>query len=214
MQSKLFRLAAVAALAAIAVTAAVVLSSSGAKPAPPAEPGVVSGLAERAGVLGDPDAPVTVVEFVDLQCPVCAAAAQQVLPTLVEEHVRTGRVKLELRTLSFLGPDSVRAARVAAGAERQGKLWAFAEAFYARQGAENSGYVSDDFLREVAAAAGVDADAALDQADGEFATRRLERADAEAQQHGVEGTPTFVVERAGEAPKVVAAGSLLAELAR
>ena len=177
MQSKLFRLAAVAALAAIAVAAA----------------------------------PVTVVEFVDLQCPVCAAAARDVLPQVVE-HVRAGRVKLELRTLSFLGPDSVRAARVAAGAERQGKLWAFVEAFYARQGAENSGYVSDDFLREVAAAAGVDADAALERADGEFATQRLQRADAEAQEHGVTGTPTFVVQREGKAPKVVDAGSLLAEL--
>ena len=75
--------------------------------------------------------------------------------------MRAGKVKLAVRTLHFLGPDSVRAARVAAGAERQGRLWAFLEAFYARQGTENSGYVTDGFLREVAAAAGVDAGRAL-----------------------------------------------------
>ena len=214
MQSKLYRLAAVAVLAAAAVTAAVLLSSSGTK-APPAaaEPLVVAGLPERDGVLGDPDAPVRVVEFVDLQCPVCAAAARDLLPALIE-HVRAARVKLEMRTLSFLGEDSVRAARVAAGAERQGRLWAFAEAFYARQGAENSGYVTDGFLREVAGAAGVDAEAALDHADGEFATERLRRAHAEAQERGVSGTPTFVVEREGAAPKVLDAGAVLAELER
>lgn len=213
--SKKTRLAAVAAVAAAAVVAAAVISASGARqPAtpPPAEATLVDGIPERDGVLGDPAAPVTVTEFVDLQCPVCAAASQQILPTLIEDHVRPGKVKLELRTLSFLGEDSVRAARVAAGAERQGRLWAFVEAFYARQGAENSGYVTDDFLREVAGAAGVDAEEALDQAGSDFATERLRRADAEAQERGVSGTPTFVIEREGEAPRVVDAASLLEEL--
>ena len=116
-------------------------------------------------MLGDPDAPITVTEYVDLQCPVCASAAKETLPTLIDDYVRTGKVKLQARTLSFLGPDSVRAAQVAAGAERQGRLWAFLETFYAAQGPENSGYVTDDFLREVAQAAGVDADKALDFAE-------------------------------------------------
>jgi protein-disulfide isomerase len=214
MKSKPMRLAAIALIAAVVVTAAAVLSSSGAEPAPPPEALVVDGIPERGGVLGDPAAPVTVTEFVDLQCPVCAAAAREVLPQLLDRHVRPGKVKLELRTLSFLGPESVRAARVAAGAERQGRLWAFLEAFYARQGAENSGYVTDAFLREVAAAAGVDAEAALDAADGEFATDRLERADADAQALGVSGTPTFVVQREDAAPQVVDAGSLLKELGK
>ena len=56
------------------------------------------------------------------------------LPALIRDQVRAGKVKLAVRTLHFLGPDSERAARVAAGAERQGRLWAFLEAFYARQG--------------------------------------------------------------------------------
>jgi protein-disulfide isomerase len=159
-------------------------------------------------VLGDPDAPLTVTEFVDLQCPVCAAASAQTLPTLVNDYVRTGKVKLEARTLSFLGPDSVRAARVAAAAERQGKLWPFLEAFYAGQGAENSGYVTDDYLRSVAAASGVDADAALAEADSRFAQRRLDRADADAARLGVDSTPTFTVARGDGAPHRLAADAL------
>ena len=102
-------------------------------------------------MLGDPDAPVTVTEYVDLQCPICAEASKQTLPTLINDYVKTGKVKLQARTLSFLGPDSVRAAKVAAGAQEQGRLWAFLETFYASQGTENSGYVTDDFLREVVA---------------------------------------------------------------
>jgi protein-disulfide isomerase len=131
---------------------------------------------------------------------VCAEAAAATLPVLVRDYVRPGKVKLEARTMSFLGPDSVRAARVAAGAERQGRLWPFLDAFYARQGTENSGYVSDGFLREVAKSAGVEGDAALRQADSAPAVRRLSRADADAARVGVTGTPTLTVRR-GDGPE-------------
>ena len=149
---RLWRLGAVAAAAAVLVAGAIAVSSrGGAKPEPPASTSsLLAGIPERGGVLGDPEAPLTVTEYVDLQCPVCAEAARSTLPALIRDQVRTGKVKLAVRTLHFLGPDSERAARVAAGAERQGRLWAFLEAFYARQGTENSGYVTDGFLREVA----------------------------------------------------------------
>jgi protein-disulfide isomerase len=203
-------LAIVAGLATVAVVAAVAISSSSgdsAAPAPRAT-SLFDGIPERNGVLGDPDAPLTVTEFVDLQCPVCAEASTSTLPALVNDYVRTGKVKLEARTLSFLGPDSVRAAHVAAAAERQGRLWPFLEAFYAGQGAENSGYVTDDFLRDVARAAGVDADAALAEADSRFAQRRLERADADAARLGIDATPTLTVARGDGAPQVLAADAL------
>jgi protein-disulfide isomerase len=199
---RMWRLGAVAAAAAVLVAGAIAVSSSGGdKPAPPASTSsLLAGIPENHGVLGDPKAPVTVIEYVDLQCPVCARAAQSTLPALIRDEVRAGKVKLDVRTLSFLGPESVRAARVAAGAERQGKLWAFLEAFYARQGTENSGYVTDDFLREVAKAAGVDASKAIAQADSAFATGRLQRADADATRMNVQGTPALTVKR-GSGPE-------------
>jgi protein-disulfide isomerase len=207
---RLWRLGAVAAAAAVLVAGAIAVSSGGgAKPAPPATTStLLAGIPERDGVLGDPKAPVTVTEYVDLQCPVCARAAESTLPALIRDEVRTGRVKLAVRTLHFLGPDSERAARVAAGAERQGRLWAFLEAFYARQGTENSGYVTDGFLRDVAKAAGVDAGKALGQADSSFATGRLERANADAARMSVQGTPTLTVRRAGGPERVLKASPL------
>jgi protein-disulfide isomerase len=195
---RLRRLGAAAAAAIAVVAGAIAVSSAGGEKAPPAAapPSPFAGLSERGGVLGDPDAPVTLTEYVDLQCPVCAEAARTTLPTVVRDYVRTGRVKLQARTLHFLGPDSVRAARVAAGAERQDRLWPFLDAFYARQGTEGSGYVTDAFLREVASAAGVDGDAALAQVGSAFASGRLSRANADAARMGIDGTPSLTVRRA------------------
>jgi protein-disulfide isomerase len=206
-RTRIRRLLGVAALAAALVAAAVIASSPGSPPrTPPAsvDTGLFGGIPEHNGVLGDPKAPLTVTEYVDLQCPICAAASRDTLPALVRDYVRTGKAKLAARTLHFIGPDSERAAVVAAGAERQGRLWPFLEAFYAAQGQENSGYVTDDFLRSVAATAGVDADAALAAADGAAAHAQLDRADADAQWLGIDATPTFTVARGSGAPRVLA----------
>jgi protein-disulfide isomerase len=204
-------LAALGASAVLVAAGVAVSASGGTKPAtPPAPPASVTfaGIPEHNGVLGDPKAPLTLTEYVDLQCPICAEASKQTLPWLVKNYVRTGKAKLELRTLHFIGPDSERAARVAAGAERQGRLWPFVEAFYAAQGQENSGYVTDGFLRSVSKAAGVDAGKALAAADGVAATRRLEQADADATRLGVNATPTFTVAKAGGQPRVIGSGVL------
>jgi protein-disulfide isomerase len=209
-----WRLGGVAVVATIAVVVAAAVSSSGGSTEPPQDAGgaqtaaLFRGIPERNGVLGEPDAPLTVTEFVDLQCPFCAQVSTTTLPTIVEDYVRSGKVKLEARTLHFLGPDSTTAAQVAAGAERQGKLWPFLEVFYANQGQENSGYVTDEFLRRVATAAGVDADKALAQTNGAFAQRRLDRANADGQRLGVDSTPTLVVSGNGREPHVLDADPL------
>ena len=194
-----------AALAAILVAVAAIVSSGGAA-APkvkPVESSLLAGIPERNGVLGDPKAKVTVTEFLDLQCPICAEASKQTLPTLINDYVRTGKVKLEARTLHFLGPDSDRAARAAAAAQQQGKLWPFVEAFYAAQGPENSGYVTDDFLRDVAGAAGADPDKVVDGTS----QQGMAKADAEAAKLGVNSTPTFTVTKDGKT-KVIGSGVL------
>ena len=214
---RLWQLAAALGLAAVVVGVAIAVSSGGGSAGTSRSPSqaaaLFAGIPEHNGVLGDPHAPVTVTEFVDLQCPICAEASRTLLPSLVRDYVRTGKVKLQARTLQFIGPDSIRAARVAAGAERQGRLWPFLEAFYAAQKTENSGYVTDAFLRSVASAAGVNADAALAYAGTAAAQQPLAKANAEASRLGVNGTPTFAVARGKGAPKVVSAQDLASALA-
>jgi protein-disulfide isomerase len=208
---RLWQLGGVVGLAVAVLAVTIAVSGGSAPPSP--SPDLFRGIPERNGVLGQASAPTTVTEFVDLQCPICAEASRTVLPTLVRDYVRTGKVKLQARTLQFIGPDSVRAARVAAGAERQGRLWPFLEAFYAAQGTENSGYVTDAFLRNVAADAGVNASATLKYADTAQSERPLTRANADAGRLGIGGTPTFTVARKSGPVKVVSADGLLAELA-
>jgi protein-disulfide isomerase len=218
--SRSWRLLAVAGLAAVVVAVAAVASSSSSSSSSGQSNGRVAhstlfrGIPEHGGVLGKAGAPVTVTEYLDLQCPVCAAASRETLPTIVRDYVRTGKVRLQARTLSFIGPDSQRAARVAFGAEQQGRLWPFLEAFYAAQGPENSGYVTDEFVRQVAAASGVDAGAALAQANTAAAQDSLNRANSDAATLGVNSTPTFVVARGSGKPQVVFANGVVAAIQR
>jgi protein-disulfide isomerase len=203
------RLLGAGGVAVIAVGIAIAVSASGGSAKPVATGGaakVVAGIQESGGVLGDPNAPITLTEYLDPQCPICAQASKDTLPSVIEKYVRTGKVKLQARTLSFIGPDSVRAAKVAAGAAQQGKQWAFLETFYASQGTENAGYVTDDFLTDVAKASGVDAKKALAFADTAGAQDALDQADAEAAGLKVDSTPSFAVKKGDGAETVVAVG--------
>jgi protein-disulfide isomerase len=199
-----------AGLAVVVVVAGIAISAAGgakAKPVPQSSAAkLVAGIPEHDGVLGNPKAPITVTEYLDLQCPICAEASKANLPNLISNYVRTGKVKLQARTLSFIGPDSVAAAKYAHGAAQQGKLWAFLETFYASQGQENSGYVTDDFLSQVAKAAGVDPDEAKAFSDGASAQAALDQADGAAQTLKIDSTPSFTVSRNGTGEKVVAVG--------
>ena len=66
------------------------------------------GIPQKGNVLGSPSAPVTMVEYIDLQCPFCQQFETQVMPDLVKNYVRPGKVKVEVRPLAFIGTDSIR----------------------------------------------------------------------------------------------------------
>lgn len=203
-------LAGVLALAALVVVALVLVSGSGGDDTAPAAKGgaadavsaqgaaLFDGVPQQGVTLGDPKAPVTLVELADLQCPFCAQYSAQVLPTLIRDYVKPGKVKMELRLIDIIGADSTRAAKVANGAALQNKSWPFAEVFYLNQGTENSGYVTDDFLREIGAKVpGLDVDAALAAANGPRATALLTEARDIANANGVASTPSFLVGKTG-----------------
>jgi protein-disulfide isomerase len=159
---------------------------------------MLAGIPQSGTVLGDPKAPVTLIEFADLQCPFCREYALQTLPRVIQDYVRSGKVKLDLRLLTFLGPDSVRGAAVANAAAAQGKLWNIADLFYFNQGREKSGYATDAFLRRlVAAVPGLDAGRVFARPITAMPSATDAAADAAAARYGVTGTPSFVVGRSG-----------------
>jgi protein-disulfide isomerase len=158
----------------------------------------LSGLDQSGTVLGDPDAPVRIAEFGDLQCPVCARFASDVIPGLIENEVRPGDATLEFKNFTIIGPDSVTAAKASLAAAEQGRYWEFIDLFYANQGAENSGYVTDAFLDGIASHAGVEdikrfnSDRHAARLDAELA-----KVQGEASKVGFNATPSFLVEGPG-----------------
>jgi protein-disulfide isomerase len=102
-------------------------------------------------ILGTPDAGVTLIEYADLQCPACRAYTEAYFPEVVEQSVRPGRVKNEFRGIAFIGPDSETALGYVLAAGLQDRLWHLQEALYRNQGAENSGWVTEELVGEHAA---------------------------------------------------------------
>jgi protein-disulfide isomerase len=197
---RLWQLGAAVATAAAVVIIAIVVSSAGREKV--ASPTIFSGIPQQGIALGDPKARVTMTEFADLQCPFCRKYTATVLPTLVREYVRTGKVRMVFQDIAFLGDDSVKAGRAAAAAGAQGKLWQFIDAFYADQGDENSGYVTDGFIRDVAQKVpGLDVNRLMADRGKPFTFQQIAQARAQGHQRGVETTPSFFLQRAGGAPE-------------
>jgi protein-disulfide isomerase len=161
-----------------------------------------AGIPQHDATLGDPSAPVTLVEFGDLQCPSCAIFAHDALPTIVSRYVRSGRVLLVFRGLHIIGADSLRAARMAYALGEQNHLWEFADLMYANQGAENSSYVTDKYLQALAGAIpGVDVKLALLRRASPTVTNAIAQAAAQATQLQLKGTPSFLLSRTGQPPR-------------
>jgi protein-disulfide isomerase len=191
---------AVAAIVVVAVLIAVSQSGGGSSsggggsPTSTVQPTTLfDGIPQHGATLGNPNAPLKMVEFVDLQCPFCAQYTRGVLPTLVQRYVRTGELSIEMRPLSFIGDDSVTAGKAAAAAADRNRLWQFADLVYHHQGQENTGYVTDAFITKIARAAGLDAAPIVAAAHSGPKPALLTQADQEAAQQNVSSTPSFLL---------------------
>jgi protein-disulfide isomerase len=157
---------------------------------------MLRGIPQDGESLGAADARVTLVVYADPQCPACAGFAVQTLPELVERYVRPGDVRLEYRGVAIIGPDSTTGLEAAYAAGLQSKLWDFSDVTYLNQGDENSGWLDDDFVRAAAASVpGLDVARVLEDRGSAEVERQLEAAQSQAEDAGIEGTPTFQVGR-------------------
>jgi protein-disulfide isomerase len=152
---------------------------------------LLAGVPQDGITLGDPSAPA-LSEYADLQCPFCGEFARNVLPSVIRDYVRPGKLKLVFRGLAFIGPDSTKALQAVLAAGQQDRAWDVLEALYEAQGAENSGWVSDDLLHQIGdGIPGLDVDRWLAQTDSPAVAQEMTAANEAAGRHGVRSTPTF-----------------------
>jgi protein-disulfide isomerase len=171
----------------------------------------VDGIPQEGVFLGEAGAAETVAEFVDLQCPFCAEFSRNAFPDVIDQHVRSGDVRYELRVISFLGEDSGEAAEMAAAAALQNKLYEFTETFYLNQGEENSGYVTEEFLREVGEQTpGLDVEQALADRSSPEAQALIAENEARATELKANSTPTFILIPQGGEPTALPLSDLTA----
>ena len=167
-----------------------------------------AGIPQHGSTLGKATAPATLVVYEDPQCPFCRAWNTQTLPTVIDQFVRTGKIKLVYRGVVIIGPDSVRGLRAIYAAGNQNKLWNVAEALYAHQGAENSGWITNGVILAAANDAGANGKEILAGMGAKTVDADLNQAQAQATADQLQGTPTFIIERPPGVPQPLAVQGL------
>jgi len=178
------------ALPAFLVTTAL-LGGCATPPVEPAAEASSSPAATAFNVAGREDAPVTIIEFTDLQCPYCARYAMETFPRLKRDYIDTGLLRYSSRDLPLpIHPFALPAAVAARCAGEQGRFWEYREALFASQAQLGTAPYS-----RIARDLGLDVERLE-------ACRRDGRQEAEvraelalAGQQGIVGTPTFVIGR-------------------
>jgi protein-disulfide isomerase len=108
------------------------------------------GIPQKGTTLGWSSAPVTLTEYIDLQCPICQQFETQVFPDVVQRYIRTKKVKVVMKPWAFIGNDSYRGQNAVLAAAKQNKAFNFASVLYNNQGTENTGWLTDQMLYNIA----------------------------------------------------------------
>lgn len=177
----------------------------------------LAGIAQNGLALGSPNAPVTLQEFADLQCPFCREYTLEVAPSLIAKYVRAGKLRMEFHNYDIISAESVVAAKMTMAAAKQNRLWNFIDLFYSNQQEERSGYVTTAFLTQIATGIpGLNVSKALSErsspaieaqvtADNRLASRYASQF---SNVGGFNGTPSFMLFKTGSTPQLFQPSSI------
>ena len=107
-------------------------------------------------IMGDPDAPITILEWGDYQCTFCYKFHQDTLDIINEEFIKTGKVKVIFKDFPLNGPDSKLAAESSYCAHDQGKYWEYHDQLYENWAGERTGWITREALSEFAKSINLD----------------------------------------------------------
>jgi len=144
-------------------------------------------------ILGDPSAPITIVEFGDYQCEQCYAWFHETKPAIVRDYIDSGKVNLVFVDLAFLGRDSIPASMATYCAEDQEMYWEYHDLLYNSQESIDGGWANSERLKAFAYSLGLDFELFESCLDSEKYSKRVQYNIQQAKDNGIRGTPGFFI---------------------
>jgi protein-disulfide isomerase len=223
-RKRLMQIGGIVGVAIVVIAVVVAISASGggstaptsntqssAKKAQTEVTALLAGIPQSGNVLGNPNAPVTLQYFGDLQCPICRDFTLGALPTVIEKYVRAGKLKIQYRSMQTATREPAvfneqQTAALAAG--KQNTMWHYVELFYHQQGEEDSGYVTPKFLRERAEQIpGLNVAKWEEERHNPKLGEEIEKDKEAVGENGFTGTPSFLLGKTGGATHKIEANT-------
>jgi protein-disulfide isomerase len=154
----------------------------------------MSVLTENASpLLGDPSAPITIIEFGDYQCFFCNKFFHETENQILDNYIKTGKVKMLFKDFTIIGQDSVTAAHASHCAGEQDKFWEYHDTLYNNWTGENNGWASSENQLKFANDLGLDTDAFTECTSSGRYMKMIQASADDAKTIGFTGTPGFIV---------------------
>ena len=163
-------------------------------------------LSNGSPILGDPDAPITLVEFGDYQCHYCNVFFQSIEKDIVKNYVDTGKVKIIFKDYNIIGEDSIKASQGAHCANDQGLFWEYHDILYSNWTGENNGWASSENLAIFAQQIGLNMNKWSECMNKGSHSQIILKSNDDARTLQLTGTPAFfIINSDGEVSKLFGA---------
>ncbi len=144
-------------------------------------------------ILGDSNAPITLIEFGDYQCHFCNVFFHSTENNILKNYVETGKVKMIFKDYNIIGPDSINASQGAHCAKDQGMFWEYHDILYSNWTGENNGWASSSNLEIFAQEIGLDIDVWSECMLNGIHSQTILASNEDAKSLELTGTPAFFV---------------------
>ena len=154
----------------------------------------VSKLIENGSpIMGNPNAPITILEWGDYQCTFCYKFHQNTLDIIKEDFVKTGEVKIIFKDFPLNGLDSKLAAEATYCAQDQDKYWEYHDELYKNWGGERTGWITRESLEKFAMTIDLNLKEFNDCLDNHTYKDRVNTHYQFGKELGIDATPSFLV---------------------
>ena len=144
-------------------------------------------------IMGNIDAPITILEWGDYQCTYCYKFHQNTLNIINEEFIKTGKVKIIFKDFPLNGPDSKLSAEASYCAQDQQKYWEYHDELYKNWGGERTGWITREALTKFAQSTELNIEEFNKCLDVHKYQNKVDSIHNFGKEIGIDATPTFLV---------------------